>query len=142
MFGSAPPKRAATVISLMSRVNTLPLLASTAAFLWRMLAHFECPDMTLLEIDEETYNFSIGAAPETAHFRTEATHDSAHPRRQVRKNRTGPPARARQPSRADHRCHRNGQDGQLADHGAGLFRDRRAGIKSAARTIGSQVGRE
>src|SRR5712664_2367608 len=43
--GSAPPRRAATVTSLISRVKVLPFLESAAAFLWRMLAHLECPDM-------------------------------------------------------------------------------------------------
>src|SRR5712692_5769321 len=43
--GSAPPRRAATVTSLISRVKILPFLASDTAFLWRMLAHLECPDM-------------------------------------------------------------------------------------------------
>src|SRR4029079_9367303 len=40
---SAPPRRAATVISLMSRVNTLPRFASAAAFLCLMLAHLLWP---------------------------------------------------------------------------------------------------
>src|SRR3989442_8433482 len=43
--GSAPPRRAATVTSLISRVKVLPFLESAAAFLWRMLAHLECPDI-------------------------------------------------------------------------------------------------
>ncbi len=38
-------ERAATVTSLISRVKVLPFLESAAAFLWRMLAHLECPDM-------------------------------------------------------------------------------------------------
>jgi len=36
---SPPPRRAATVISLMRRVNTLPRFASAAAFLCLMFAH-------------------------------------------------------------------------------------------------------
>src|SRR3989441_6468669 len=43
--GSPPPTRAATVISLISLVNTLPRLASAAPFLCLMVCHFECPDM-------------------------------------------------------------------------------------------------
>src|SRR5260221_14704555 len=41
--GSAPPRRAATVTSLISRVKILPFLASAAAFLCLTLAHLECP---------------------------------------------------------------------------------------------------
>src|SRR3954468_9778494 len=36
--GSAPPRRAATVISLIRRGNALPFLASIRSFLWRGLA--------------------------------------------------------------------------------------------------------
>src|SRR5271169_4041880 len=43
--GSPPPPRAAIMISLMMRVNAFPRLASVAAFLCLMVAHFECPDM-------------------------------------------------------------------------------------------------
>src|SRR6266545_4656551 len=43
--GSAPPMRAATVTSLISRVKILPFLASAAAFLCLTLAHLECPAM-------------------------------------------------------------------------------------------------
>src|SRR5579863_876661 len=42
---SAPPMRAATVISLMSLVNTLPRRASSAPFLCLMVAHLEWPDI-------------------------------------------------------------------------------------------------
>ena len=47
LFKSPPPKRAATVISLMSRVQILPRLASVAAFLCLMLAHLLCPAMMI-----------------------------------------------------------------------------------------------
>jgi hypothetical protein len=40
-FWSPPPARAATMISLMYFVKTLPLLASVAAFFRLMVAHFE-----------------------------------------------------------------------------------------------------
>src|SRR5438552_8077954 len=43
--GSPPPVRAATVISLMNLVKSLPRLASVAPFLCLMLCHFECPDI-------------------------------------------------------------------------------------------------
>src|SRR5512139_2505122 len=42
---SPPPRRAATVISLMSLVKSLPRLASLAAFLCLMVLHFEWPDI-------------------------------------------------------------------------------------------------
>jgi hypothetical protein len=44
MSGS-PPWRAAIIISLMMRVKDFPRLASRAAFLCLMVAHFECPDI-------------------------------------------------------------------------------------------------
>src|ERR1041385_4386857 len=43
--GSPPPMRAATAISLISLVKSLPLFASAAPFLCLMVAHFEWPDM-------------------------------------------------------------------------------------------------
>src|ERR671918_2305499 len=43
--GSPPPLRAATVISLINFVNSLPRLASSAPFLCLILCHFECPDI-------------------------------------------------------------------------------------------------
>src|SRR5216683_5657703 len=50
-LGSPPPMRAAMVISRITRVNTRPRLASVAAFLCLMVAHFECPDMRLPRFD-------------------------------------------------------------------------------------------
>src|SRR3984893_13573768 len=44
-LGSPPPIRAAMVISRITRVKTRPRLASVAAFLCLMVAHFECPDI-------------------------------------------------------------------------------------------------
>src|SRR5258705_2537573 len=44
-FGSPPPTRAATVISLMIFVNTRPRLASAAPFLCLIVCHLEWPDM-------------------------------------------------------------------------------------------------
>src|SRR5215218_3464140 len=46
--GSPPPLRAATVNSLMTRVNTLPRFASAAPFLCLMVCHLEWPDMAVL----------------------------------------------------------------------------------------------
>src|SRR3954447_14952292 len=43
--GSPPPLRAATVISLINFVNSLPRLASSAPFLCLILCHLECPDI-------------------------------------------------------------------------------------------------
>src|ERR1700680_2966352 len=43
--GSPPPVRAATVISLMNLVKSLPRLASVAPFLCLIECHFECPDI-------------------------------------------------------------------------------------------------
>ena len=40
-----PPVRAATVISLISLVKSLPRLASRAPFLCLIVCHLECPDM-------------------------------------------------------------------------------------------------
>src|SRR5688572_14706015 len=45
LSGSPPPARAATVSSLMIRVNTLPRLASAAPFLCLIVCHLEWPDM-------------------------------------------------------------------------------------------------
>src|SRR6202043_1284063 len=44
-LGSPPPMRAAMGISRITRVKTRPRLASVAAFLCLIVAHFECPDM-------------------------------------------------------------------------------------------------
>src|SRR5262249_766940 len=55
-FASPPPMRAAIVISRMILVNTRPRFASVAAFLCLMVAHFECPDITIP-------HFSSGPAP-------------------------------------------------------------------------------
>src|SRR5258708_4828352 len=43
--GSPPPPRAATVNSLMRRVNILPRFASAAPFLCLIVCHLEWPDM-------------------------------------------------------------------------------------------------
>src|SRR5690606_16398315 len=46
--GSPPPVRAATSTFLMSLANSLPRLASSAAFLCLVVAHFEWPDVYYL----------------------------------------------------------------------------------------------
>src|SRR3990172_7788968 len=43
---SPPPERAATVISLINLVNSLPRLSSSAPFLCLIECHFECPDIS------------------------------------------------------------------------------------------------
>src|SRR5438045_1283406 len=64
MSGSPPPPRAATVNSLMMRVNTLPRLASSAPFLCLIDAHFEWPDMAKLpEILRRFYYTETGLKP-------------------------------------------------------------------------------
>ena len=45
MSGSPPPCCAATMIALASLLQTLPRLASTAAFLCLMVDQWEWPDM-------------------------------------------------------------------------------------------------
>src|SRR5579859_2554452 len=52
-FGSPPPMREAMVISRIRRVKTRPRLASVAAFLCLIVAHFECPDMTIPLLSRE-----------------------------------------------------------------------------------------
>src|SRR5207244_10780828 len=58
--GSPPPVRAATVISLINLVKSLPRLASVAPFLCLIECHFECPDILswaylILILIESTY---------------------------------------------------------------------------------------
>src|SRR5258706_7456567 len=80
-LGSPPPMRAAMVISRMTRVNTRPRFASVAAFLCLIVAHFECPDMTLPRFD-----FSRPTARVSACSRTAAVYDgeSSPVRRPIR----------------------------------------------------------
>src|ERR1700752_3169563 len=67
--GSAPPVRAAIVNSRIILVKILPRLASVAAFLCLIVAHFECPDMVnlLREVwQEQRYSScrdSVAVAP-------------------------------------------------------------------------------
>ena len=59
---SPPPRRAATVISLMRRVKILPRLASVAAFLCLMFAHLLWPAMvSSCKIGSGNYTASAGA---------------------------------------------------------------------------------
>src|SRR2546421_5832159 len=51
--GSPPPVRAATEISLISLVKSLPRLASRAPFLCLIVCHFECPDID--EFPDESF---------------------------------------------------------------------------------------
>src|SRR4029453_16409708 len=63
--GSPPPERAATVISLMNLVKSLPRLASVAPFLCLIECHFECPDIEkilqnlLVEFDRRIYHRTL-----------------------------------------------------------------------------------
>src|SRR5690606_18452146 len=77
-LGSGPPIFAATVISLITRVNSLPRLASWRPLRCWMLAHFECPAIASPRGDRAccagaavfeyphrgTRHFSIAAMPE------------------------------------------------------------------------------
>src|SRR5208282_3093558 len=47
VLGSPPPMREAMVISRIRRVKMRPRFASVAAFLCLIVAHFECPDITI-----------------------------------------------------------------------------------------------
>src|SRR5581483_11297290 len=51
--GSPPPTRDAIVISRISLVKMRPRLASVAAFLCLIVAHFECPDISRLALSLE-----------------------------------------------------------------------------------------
>src|SRR6266542_4502443 len=68
--GSPPPFRAATVSSLMMRVNTFPRLASAAPFLCLIVCHLEWPDMGklhltrvgILALSVSSYQFKVEVA--------------------------------------------------------------------------------
>jgi hypothetical protein len=59
MSGSPPPERAATVSSLMSRVKTLPRLASAAPFLCLIVCHLEWPDMRRTPLKPPILSFPV-----------------------------------------------------------------------------------
>src|SRR5688572_7052967 len=82
--GSPPPSFAATVISLMRRVNTLPFFASAAALRCLMFAHLLCPAMG--------YDFS---------------HAPASSRCEGRQDGSRPASRGGEPPRLDHRRDRD-----------------------------------
>src|SRR6202035_1889097 len=73
--GSAPPVRAAMVNSRIILVKTLPRLASVAAFLCLIVAHFECPDMAKPSIGSvagtafNSCHDSLAAAPKSGNRR-------------------------------------------------------------------------
>ena len=46
---SPPPILAATMMALLSLLQSFPRLLSTAAFLWAMFAQCECPAMEILK---------------------------------------------------------------------------------------------
>src|SRR5438128_1405599 len=64
---SPPPRRAATVISLISLVKALPRLASVAAFLCLIELHFEWPDIARILAGPPEGEF-----PARRDYRTEA----------------------------------------------------------------------
>src|SRR5262249_41428009 len=66
-FTSPPPRRAATVISLMSLVKIFPRLASLAAFLCLMVLHLEWPDIGRLRRDEGTRATDAATSGEVPH---------------------------------------------------------------------------
>src|SRR5690348_9576304 len=69
---SPPPARAAIAISLMRRVKILPRLASVAAFLCLMVAHLECPDITVSiasGVDRRRARIADDRAPSEARVR-------------------------------------------------------------------------
>src|ERR1700730_12711064 len=77
---SPPPTRAAMVISRISLVKMRPRLASVAAFLCLIVAHFECPDMIIASCETSwgtnpcvlPRQFSIGNS-ESEHHREEGS---------------------------------------------------------------------
>src|SRR6266487_2957709 len=71
--GSAPPRRAATVTSLISRVKVLPFFSSAAAFLWRMFAHLECPDMRAARFRGQGTHIILSFDPRAKPKRSERT---------------------------------------------------------------------
>src|SRR5260370_41889343 len=80
--GSPPPERAATVISLMNFVNSLPRLASSAPFLCLILCHFECPDISegpskikMELLGHEIYHRSLDKISEPGAVATESSCD-------------------------------------------------------------------
>src|SRR5262249_7832413 len=70
-FGSPPPMREAMVSSRIRRVKTRPRLASVAAFLCLIVAHLECPDMTipllLHEISRDRAHCVAASQPSALH---------------------------------------------------------------------------
>src|SRR5437867_3015934 len=123
--GSAPPRRAATVTSLMSRVKILPFLASAAAFLCLTLAHLECPAMAEPRIRVGKLiilSFAPCAKPR------QSGHDRTFARRQIEKRGALAPACARQSPRSYRGSDRHRQDGHTADARGGLLAHRRPGV--------------
>src|ERR1043165_1727814 len=84
LLGSPPPSLAATVISLMRRVKTLPFFASAAALRCLMFAHLLWPAIAII-----------------------LRYGPASPDRQVRQDDARAPPGARQPPRPDHGSDRN-----------------------------------
>src|SRR6187455_625222 len=93
LSASPPPLRAATVSSLMTRVKSLPRLASAAPFLCLIVCHLEWPDMAETpekskENDPGSYHFSSpgreddpGVRPIVAEHRVHTETGPLQPRR-------------------------------------------------------------
>src|SRR5262245_49050791 len=71
-FTSPPPMRAATVISLMNFVNSLPRRASFWAFLCLIVLHLEWPDMDDRVVAQGPWRVNSGKANRLARLRARA----------------------------------------------------------------------
>src|SRR6187431_274361 len=104
---SPPPWRAATMISRMTRVHTLPRFSSWRPLRCWMFAHLLCPAtkfflaLLLYPTGGTTFYF--------------LHHGRTPPRRQERRHRSPLAARTGQPPRPDHGGHGDRQDRDLAD---------------------------
>src|SRR4030067_979956 len=68
---SPPPKRAATIISLMTLVKSFPRLASAAPFFRLIVLHFECPDISFsrwLRVESGRWKLQNHLLLSTFHF--------------------------------------------------------------------------
>src|SRR5215468_3340976 len=79
---SPPPFLAAMLISLMSRVNILPRLASSAPFLCLIVAHLEWPDMVRPRI-QRTWMAQDSPSEEITDFPQRASLEKQCRRKQI-----------------------------------------------------------
>src|SRR6478609_6140230 len=99
---SPPPWRAATMISRMQRVHTLPRFSSCRPLRCWMFAHLLCP--------ATESSFYAGALLYWLSPDSTFDHGRTPPRREERQDRMLPAAGPGEPPRPDHRRHRHGQD--------------------------------